>query len=113
MSRRPRPGQEKGFTSGKWLASRKGFGGNSFTRAFAFPFVVFAKQGFVFFHLRFDFVEGFFAAGAEVFAGCGRVQCSGGESEIQGKCVPFFAWQFGKYGVQLHKIRLVGFQKYV
>jgi len=65
------------------------------------------------FHLCFDFVEGLFAAGAEVFAGCSGVECSGGKSEIQGKRVFLFAGQFCKYGVQLHKIRLVGFQQYV
>ena len=65
------------------------------------------------FHLRLDFVEGLFAAGAEVFAGCSGVECSGRKSEIQGKCVLLFAGQFCKYGVELHKVRLIGFQQYV
>ncbi len=72
---------------------RKGFGGYAFAGAFAFPFVVFAEQGFMFLYLRFDFVESFFAAGTEVFAGCSGVECSRRESEIQGQCVFLFARQ--------------------
>ena len=57
VSRRPCSGQENASLL------RKGFGGYAFAGAFAFPFVVFAEQGFMFLYLRFDFVEGFFAAG--------------------------------------------------
>ena len=49
---------------------------------FAFPFVVFAEQGFVLFYLRFDFVESFLAARANMFAGCGGVESSRGKGEI-------------------------------
>ena len=49
---------------------------------FAFPFVVFAEQGFVFFNLRFDFVESFLAARANMFAACGGVESSRGKGEI-------------------------------
>jgi hypothetical protein len=88
VSQRPRSGQENASLL------RKGFGGYAFAGAFAFPFVVFAEQGFMFLYLRFDFVEGFFAAGTEVFAGCSGVECSRRESEIQGQCVFLFARQF-------------------
>jgi hypothetical protein len=88
VSRRPRSGQENASLL------RKGFRGYAFAGAFAFPFVVFAEQGFMFLYLRFDFVEGFFAAGTEVFAGCSGVECSRRESEIQGQCVFLFTRQF-------------------
>ena len=45
---------------------------------FAFPFVVVAQAGLVFFDLGFKFGEGFFAAGADVFGGGGSVNRSGG-----------------------------------
>src|SRR4029077_9380935 len=59
------------------------FRGHAGARAFAFPFVIFAEQGLMFFYLRFDLVESFFAAGAEVLAGCGGVERAGGKGEIQ------------------------------
>ena len=59
------------------------------------------------FQLRLDFVEGLFTTGAQVFAGCSGVECSGRKSEIQGECVFLFAGQFCKYGVELHEIRLI------
>lgn len=65
------------------------------------------------FYLRLDFVEGLFAAGAQVFAGRCGVERSGGKSEIQGKCVFLFARQFCEYGMELHKIWLISFQQYV
>ena len=52
-------------------------------RTFAFPFVVFAEQGFVLFYLRFDFAEGFFAARAQMLVAGGGMQRTGGKSQIQ------------------------------
>lgn len=88
-------------------SSREHFSWNTIARALAFPFVVFTEQRFVLFHLRFDFTESFFAAGAEMFVRCGGVERAGGEREIQSKCVFVFAGDFGKDGVELNEIRLV------
>ena len=76
---------------------------------FAFPFVVFAKQGFVLFYLRFDFVESFLAARANMFAGCGSVESSRGKGKIQCQRVFIVAGKFCEYRVELHQIGLVGF----
>ena len=76
---------------------------------FAFPFVVFAEQGFVPFYLRFDFVESFLAARANMFAGCGGVESSRGKGEIQCQRVFIVAGKLCEYGVKLHQIWLVSF----
>jgi hypothetical protein len=46
-------------------------------RAFAFPLVVFAQLGLVFFDLGFEFAEGFLATGSHGGPGAGGVQRSG------------------------------------
>jgi hypothetical protein len=48
-------------------------------RALAFPLVVFAQLGLVFFHLGFEFAEGFLATGPHGGSGAGGVQRSGGQ----------------------------------
>ena len=73
---------ERYFAAPSRFWSGKGFGGDAGMGTFAFPFVVFAEQGFVFFYLRFDFVESFLAARANMFAGCGGVESSRGKGEI-------------------------------
>jgi hypothetical protein len=46
-------------------------------RALAFPLVVFAQLGLVFFHLGFEFAEGFLATGPHGGPGAGGMQRSG------------------------------------
>ncbi len=48
-------------------------------RALAFPLVVFAQLGLVFFHLGFEFAEGFLATGPHGGPGTGGMQRSGGQ----------------------------------
>lgn len=94
-----------------YAESGEGFRGDARVGALAFPFVIFAEQGFVFFYLRFKFAKGFLAAGEEMFIDSGSVKCSGGKSQIQCESVFIFAGKFCKYGVKLHEIRRVRFQK--
>jgi hypothetical protein len=89
---------------------RKRFGGARFGAA-AFPFVVFAQAGLVFFHLRFDFVESLLADGAQMFIAGGGVKRARGQGEIQSECVFLGTRNLGKYSVQQDQIRLVSFQK--
>src|SRR5229473_1710253 len=42
--------------------------------AFSLPFVIFAQLGLMFFHLRFQFAEGFLATGSDVDSGAGGMQ---------------------------------------
>ena len=67
----------------------------------------------MFFHLGFDFAEGFFAARANMSILCGGVKCAGRQGQIQRERVFVFARNFRKYGMELHQIRLVALQKRV
>jgi len=60
----------------------EGFSRDALPGAFAFPFVIFAKARLVFFHLGFDFAEGFFAACAEMSVLRSGVQSAGRQIEI-------------------------------
>jgi len=81
--------------------------------AAALPFVIFAEAGLVFFDLRFDVMEGFFAAGAHVFVACGGLERAGGKREIQRECVFLGAGDFAKYCVKRNEIGLITFQEYI
>jgi len=50
--------------------------------AFAFPFVVFAEAGDVFFDLGFEFGEGGFANGGKMFAFVGGMKRTSGKGQI-------------------------------
>jgi hypothetical protein len=61
-------------------------------RALAFPLVVFAQLGLVFFHLGFEFAEGFLATGPHGGPGAGGVQRAGWQRQIQRAGILVRAW---------------------
>ena len=65
----------------------------------------------MFFDLRFDVVESFFADGAEMLVAGGGVERAGGKREIQSERVFAGARNLGKYGVEQNEIGFVTFQK--
>jgi len=75
------PGQDKPRHSNRLrLAALAQISGESLgtrERALAFPLVVLAQLGLVFFHLGFEFAEGFLATGPHGGPGAGGVQRSG------------------------------------
>jgi len=79
--------------------------------AFAFPLIVFAQDGLVFLELAFQFAEGLFAAAEGIFGGAGGVQRAGGQREIYGKRVFFFAGILRERAVQRYQIWFVAFQQ--
>lgn len=68
--------------SGKAHSLGEGFSRDALPGAFAFPFVIFAQARLVFFHLGFDFAEGFFAACAEMSVLRSGVQSASRQIEI-------------------------------
>ena len=80
---------------------------------FAFPFVVVAQTGLVFFDLGFEFGEGFLASGADVFGGRSGVQRAGGQRQIQRKSVILSVLALRENAVELDEIGRVGFQQFV
>ena len=80
---------------------------------FAFPFVVMAQAGLVFFDLRFQFRESFFAGGANVVGGRGGVNRSGGQRQIQRKSVILSVLALREDAMKLYEIGSVRFQQFV
>ena len=77
---------------------------------FAFPFVVMAQAGLVFFDLGFQFRESFFAGGANVVGGRAGVNRSGGQRQIQRKSVILSVLALREDAMKLYEIGSVRFQ---
>lgn len=67
----------------------------------------------MFFYLRGEFAESFFAAGAQVFIAGGGMQRSSRENEIQSQSMIVLAGELSEYGVKLHQIGFIRLQKYI
>ena len=78
---------------------------------FAFPFVIVAQAGLVFFDLGFEFGESFFAAGADVFGGSRGVNLSRGQRQIQRKSVILSVLALRENSVKHDEIGIVSFEQ--
>jgi len=93
--------------------SRENLFGRGGARAFAFPFVVFAETGDVFFHLGFEFGKRGLADGGEMLAFVCGVKRAGGKSEIERETEFFGSRDHGKDTVKLDEVGIKTLEEFV